>query len=440
MKTEFLEFIGQNQLIKPGQTVLLAVSGGIDSMVMLDLFRRSGFNFAVAHCNFRLRGEESESDEEFVKTEVQSQDITLHIRQFDTKGYATEKGISIEMAARELRYAYFDELLETFGYDRIATAHHQDDVIETFFLNLVRKTGIRGLSGIKSQSGNLIRPMLFTNREAIARYALKNDIPFRNDSSNDQTEYRRNWIRHKILPLFGEVNPAYRPNILAGIGHLKEAEEVYLSTIGQQKARVVQPSEANQIIDIKLLLESAFARILLFEILSEYGFNPVVVDEVFGSLEVESGKQFFSATHRVIKDREKLIVTPITEKSEATYYIEEEDIELFAPLTLEMAKFARQGYVIPANPEVASLDFEKLSFPLVLKRWQPGEYFVPLGLKGFKKLSDFFVDEKFSLADKENTWILYSAGKVAWVIGHRIDDRFKITPETRMVYRIKCLF
>jgi tRNA(Ile)-lysidine synthase len=368
---------------------------------------------------------------------VQKYGIKLFTRRFDTLGFAREKGISVEMAARELRYSYFHELAESFGYDRIATAHHQDDVIETFFLNLVRKTGIRGLSGIKPQSGNLIRPMLFTGRDFIARYALQNNIPFRNDSSNDTTEYKRNLLRHNILPLFEEVNPAYRQNILSGINHLKEAEEVYLSAISHEKGKVVETVDGNFSIDINGLKESPFAKTLLFEILSEFGFNPVVVDEVFSSLEVESGRQFFSSTHRVIKDREKLIVTPISEKSEATYYIEEDDIELFAPLTLEIGRFARQGYVIPGSPEIASLDFEKLSFPLVLKKWQPGEYFVPLGLNGFKKLSDFFVDEKFSIAEKESIWIMYSAGKVAWVVGHRIDDRFKIMPETKTIYRIK---
>lgn len=439
MKTEFLGFIGQNRLIERGQKLLLAISGGVDSMVMFDLFLKAGFDFAVAHCNFQLRGSESDGDEEFVKNEVQKYGIVLHTRRFDTLGFAREKGISIEMAARELRYAYFGELAESFGYNRIATAHHQDDVIETFFLNLLRKTGIRGLSGIKPQSGNLIRPMLFTGRDTIARYALQNNIPYRNDSSNDTTEYKRNLLRHNILPLFEEVYPAYRQNILSGINHLKEAEEVYLSAISHEKGKVVETVDGNFSIDINGLKESPFAKTLLFEILSEFGFNPVVVEEVFGSLEVESGKKFFSSTHRVIKDREKLIVTPITEKSEAVYYIEEEDIELFAPLTLEIGKFARQGYVIPVSPEIASLDFDKLSFPLVLKKWQPGEYFVPLGLNGLKKLSDFFVDEKFSIAEKESTWILYSAGKVAWVVDHRIDDRFKITPETRMVYRIKLL-
>lgn len=437
MKTRFLEYIGDNQLIGEGQKVLLAVSGGIDSMVLFDLFVKAGFGFAVAHCNFRLRGDESDGDEKFVAETVGNHQKKLHTQNFETADYARMNGISVEMAARELRYSYFDELCQKHGYDLVATAHHQDDLIETFFLNLARKTGIKGLTGIKPKSGRLIRPLLFANRDEIQNYANLNDINFREDSSNDTTVYKRNFIRHNILPRFDEMNPAFRENVLAGIRHLKEVEEVYNYSMEAEKKKVFIVENNAPSIDIRNLKKTPFPKTLLYGILSEFRFNPAVIDEIFAGLDDDSGKQFFSPAYRVVKDREKLIITEIKEKSQAVYYVEEGDIELFAPLNLELSRFGEQGFSIPDDPKTACLDFEKLSFPLVLKKWQPGEYFRPLGLKGFKKLSDFFIDEKLSIPEKEDAWILYSEGKVAWVVGFRIDDRFKITPETRKVYQLK---
>jgi tRNA(Ile)-lysidine synthase len=437
MEGRFLEFISKNRLIEKGQRTLLTVSGGVDSMVLLDLFDKTGLDFSVVHCNFNLRGDESDGDEEFVRNYVERLGIKLHIKQFDTNEYAKVNGLSVEMAARELRYNYFNELCRIHGYERIATAHHQDDLIETFFINLVRKTGIKGLTGIKPKSGNLIRPLLFTNREAIKKYAFVNEIPFREDSSNDSVLYKRNYIRHKIIPEFYEINPAFRENILASINHLKEVEEVYFNVINSERENVSYFENKSPVIDIGNLLKTSFPKVLLFEILSEYQFNSTVISEIFASLSDESGKQFFSSTHRVIKDREKLIITENKEKSLAVFYLDEGDLELFSPVNLEMSWFEKSEFKIPSDSNMAFLDYDKLLFPLVIKKWNTGEYFQPLGMSGFKKMSDFFIDEKLSIPEKENTWILYSAEKVVWVMGYRIDDRFKITPETRKIYRLK---
>jgi len=437
MLSQFIDFIEANNLVEKGQETLLAVSGGVDSMVLLDLFHKSGLNFSVAHCNFRLRGDESDGDEEFVIKQVGHLGAKTYVKRFDTIDYSKIKGISVEMAARELRYNYFRELCEKYGFDLVATAHHQDDLIETFFLNLARKTGIKGLTGIKPKSGNLIRPLLFINRESINNYAISNKIHFREDSSNDSLVYKRNYIRHKILPGFFEINPAFRENFLEGISHLKEVEEVYLYMIRKEKEKVLFPKNQTGIIHIGNLLNSAFPKILLYEILSEYRFNATVINEIFEGLSDVSGRQYFSPTHRVVKDRDKLIINENQEKSQAVFYIDEGDIELFDPVNLEISWFPRADFKIPGDSNIACLDFDKLSFPLVIRKWNKGEYFQPLGLKGYKKLSDFFIDEKLSIPEKENLWVLYSSEKVAWVMGYRIDDRFKITPATRKIYQLK---
>ena len=435
----FKEYITENQLLSPGSKVLLAISGGVDSMVMLHLFNEAGIGFSAVHCNFSLRGEESDGDEEFVKKTVKHIGCPLYLKRFDTAEYASINGISIEMAARELRYNYFNELCNKKGYNTIATAHHQDDQIETFFLNMSRKTGIRGLSGIKPKSGNLIRPLLFASREMIMAYAAKHKISYREDSSNSSIAFRRNFIRHRILPMFSEINLSYRDNFVATINHLKEVEEVFQATINLLKEKVTGTEQGNTVIYTEKLLHVKFPKVLLYEILTEYHFNPAVIQRVFDSLREGAGKQFFSTSHRLVKDRGKLIITGVVGPARAMFYIEEGDLELFKPVTLELNWFENKGFKIPDDPKIACLDYEKLLFPLVIRKWSKGEYFQPLGMEGFKKLSDFFIDEKFSIPEKEAAWILYSGDKVAWIIGHRIDNRFKITPATRKIYQVKVI-
>jgi len=433
----YLENITKNKLFEPQQKVLLAISGGIDSMVMLYLFEKSGFDYGIVHCNFQLRGAESDGDEEFVKRQVLIHGVPAFFQKFDTEEYAQLNGISIEMAARELRYEYFEKVRIENNYDFIATAHHSDDLIETFFLNLSRKTGIKGLTGIKEKSGNIVRPMLFANRSEIESFAKENYIDFREDSSNSEVVFQRNFLRHKILPLFIELNPSFKKNILASIENLKDAETIYSTYFDAEKQKVLEIATDSPIIDIKKLISSNNPQILLFEILSGFGFNTTVIDEVFQSLESESGKQFFSKTHRLVKDREKLFISLIDENENKIYYVEVDDIELFQPFDLKIERFSGKSFKIRIEKNIACIDMEKLEFPLLIRKWRQGDYFQPLGMDGFKKVSDFFIDEKIPLHVKEKTWLLCSGEKIVWIMGHRIDNRFKITPKTINVLQIE---
>jgi tRNA(Ile)-lysidine synthase len=437
MSERFLENIKIKKLFEPNQKILLAVSGGIDSMVMLYLFEKSGFDYGIVHCNFQLRGDESDQDEEFVKKQVLIHGVPSFFKRFDTEEYAQINGISIEMAARDLRYEYFEKIRIEHHYDFIATAHHSDDLIETFFLNLSRKTGIKGLTGIKDKSGKIIRPLLFASRDEIEKFASENYIEFREDSTNSEVFYQRNFLRHRILPLFSELNPSFKKNILASIENLKDAETVYSGFFEIEKQKVIENATDSQIIDIEKLRKSEHPKILLLEILTAFNFNPSVTEEVFQSLESESGKQFYSKTHRLVKDREKLFVSEITEKENRIFYIEAGDIELFAPFRINIEKLPGKDFKIRKEKNMACLDFEKLEFPLLIRKWQQGDYFQPLGMSGFKKVSDFLIDEKIPVHEKENTWLLCSGNKIVWIIGHRIDNRFKIRPETKNIFKIE---
>lgn len=437
MLEEFLKFINEKHLVSPGQNVLLAVSGGLDSMVLLDLFEKSEFNFGIVHCNFKLRGEESDADEDFVKSRVLVHGVPSFFETFETEEYAQICGISIEMAARELRYNYFEQIRHENNFDCIATAHHQDDLIETFFLNLSRKTGIKGLTGIKEKNGHIIRPLLFTNRVEIEKYASENYIRFREDSSNSEVRFQRNYLRHKILPLFNHLNPSFKSNLLASIENLKDAGAVYTYFMQTENQKVVHTDAEHTIVDISKLQKTVFPKTLLFEILSAYSFNPVVINDVFNGLETESGKQYFSKTHRLVKDRKLLFISKRKEKEDRLYYIEADDIELFQPMDITIDKIDKTKFVLDRSHDVACIDLEKVEFPLLIRTWKQGDYFQPLGMKGFKKVSDFFIDQKIPIHEKENTWLLCSGKKVVWIMGCRLDERFKITPQTRQVLKIQ---
>jgi tRNA(Ile)-lysidine synthase len=437
MLIKFLEYIKEKQLFEPRQKVLLAVSGGIDSMVLLHLFEKSEFNYSVVHCNFQLRGEESDEDEEFVKNQVLVHGVPFFNTRFDTEDYARVNGISIEMAARELRYNYFEKIRFENQYDFIATAHHQDDLLETFFLNLSRKTGIRGLTGIKEKSGNVVRPLLFASRKEIEDFAQKNSVGFREDHTNSEVVYQRNFIRHQILPVFSELNPAFKNNLYETIINLRDVEDVFSFFMEKERNSVISVDTDEISVSIEKLRQFAFPKVLLFEMLTLYNFNANVIQQVYKSLENLPGKQFFSKTHRLVKDREHLFITPLPEPENRMFYIEKEDIELFAPVDLTLEKTSAEDFEIIKNSNVACLDLEELEFPLLIRKWKTGDYFQPLGMTGFKKISDFLIDLKIPVHQKENTWLLCSGQKIVWVMGHRIDNRFKITAKTRQVLKIE---
>lgn len=433
MDQRLLKYIESNRLFSSADTLLVGVSGGIDSVVLVDLLHRIGLSFAVAHCNFGLRGEESDQDETFVKALAARYEKQFFCQSFPTTEIASENGISIEMAARELRYAWFEEIRQTHHFDWTVVAHHQDDQTETFFLNLARGTGITGLTGMKTVNGKLVRPLLFATRKEIEAYAEVGKLDFREDSTNALTDFQRNKIRHLVLPLMEELNPSFRDRMQETMVHLNDAYIIYRQAIDKAAKLVVKESASGiaelAIAELKLLhpLDT-----YLFELLKPYHFNGDVVDEMIRSLDGQSGKQFFSATHRAVLDRETILIQEIRESSSKRFYLDENMDKLDFPVKLSFtSKKKETSPAIGTSVKTAFLDKDKLQFPLILRKWQKGDFFQPLGMKGMKKLSDFFVDEKFTLPDKENAWLLTNGEEIVWILGIRLDDRYKITPDTQ---------
>lgn len=436
MLKAFTTYIENEQLFSKTDKILLAVSGGIDSVVICELFHKAGLKFGIAHCNFQLRKEDSNSDEEFVEALASKYNVRYHSAAFKTSSYAKKNKLSIQLAARQLRYHWFEEIRSEYKYNYIATAHHQDDSIETFFINLVRGTGISGLHGILPKQRKVIRPLLFTNKEEILLFAKKNKLNFREDSSNASDKYTRNKIRHHITPVLKELNPDFENTMANNIHRLKEMEQVYKNGIESKRSEIVKIGKDAITMSIQNLQKLSPLKSYLYEFLNPYHFNANTVEEIIQSLNKESGKQFFSSTHRLIKDRKSLLITGIEAKPgnkikvpQEQESIEASDIKLYFK-TLKKT----ENIKFKASNTIANIDFDKLSFPLEIRKWKQGDTFYPLGMKGKKKLSDFFIDKKLSIHQKENTWLLTSAGKIVWVIGLRIDDRFKITDTTRKIY------
>jgi tRNA(Ile)-lysidine synthase len=438
MVEQFLKFIHEENLFHSSQRILLAVSGGADSMLMLHLFVNAGFPVAVAHCNFGLRGRESDGDEQFVADYCDQHNLACYIEHFNTSEFALQEGISIEMAARDLRYEWFNSLLDKHGYDYLATAHHQDDVIETFLINLSRGSGIKGLSGIQPKSGRIIRPMLFTNRAEILDYCQRMSIAYRTDSSNLDTVYKRNLIRQQILPLLEEVNPAFRRNALKTIANLHETGQLFQQRLSEIKASVYSEDDQGAMIHIEKLLNMSPLRTILFELLRPFGFQAEQTDDIIDSLGRESGRKFFSDGYRLVKDREYLLISSFRSKLDKVFYIEEDCTKMNYPVHMTVEKFERtHDFRFSTHPQIVDLDLDKLVYPLILRHWNEGEYFQPLGMTGLKKVSDFFIDEKYSIPEKENAWILASGNQLVWIVGKRLDDRFKITSKTKRILRIR---
>ncbi|HEY4784801.1 MAG TPA: tRNA lysidine(34) synthetase TilS [Bacteroidales bacterium] len=421
----------------PEKKFLLAVSGGIDSMVMMHLFYRLKSSCAVVHCNFQLRGEESDGDEAFVREQASKLYYKAFVTRFETEEYALENHLSIQMAARELRYTWFEKLLKVHQFDFISVAHNRDDAIETFFINLARGSGIAGLTGMRPTNGNVIRPLLSASRAEIEQYANENGITFREDSSNASDKYLRNYIRHQLIPDFEEAFPHFRETMAQNLEKLNDAYSFYKQAVNDEIDKITRLNEKLLFIDIPQLLTTPASKTVLFEILKNYGFSPATVDEIFNVTRAISGKQFVSATHKLVKDRDCFIVSELENEGNIRYYVDESTKAIENPihLTLEILD-KTMDFLIEKRPTLAFLDYDKLEFPLMLRKWQPGDYFAPLGMNGMKKLSDFFIDQKLSLIDKQNTWLLLSGNHIVWVIGKRIDDRFKVTETTQRILKI----
>ena len=427
----------QCNVITNNTTILVALSGGADSMVLLHLLLKSGYNCIAAHCNFSLRGIESDEDEQFVRKTCEQWNIECFTKKFDTYIYAKENKISIEMAARDLRYEWFYELADKLNIDFIATGHHGDDSVETFLLNLVRGTGLRGLTGISPQKDKLIRPLLFATSDEIKAYCAENKITYRTDSTNDDTKFVRNKIRHKLIPLFKEINPSFFRTMHNNMEYLKEVSYLYENEIEKVKKKIVSEDGDMLLISKQKLQDYSLKNSFLFELLREKGFSGTMIDNIIDSMEKISGKQFTTETCRLIVDRDNLILTTLKKSDSKTYYIESDNSLIDTPIQLKLKIFERTtDFIISKDPKIACFDADLLKFPLTIRHPQAGDRFKPLGMNSFKKLSDFFIDKKFSTLEKEQSWLLLNNSEIVWIIGKRIDNRYKIRKNTNRILEI----
>ena len=423
------KFIDEKSLCKSDNKLLVAISGGADSLALFLCLKELGYDIELAHCNFNLRGEESDNDEEFLKKLADKFGVRFHLKSFDTQKYADENKVSIQMAARDLRYKWFNELLVENNLNYIAVGHHKNDDVETFFINLTRGSGLKGLLGIKTKNNNIIRPLLCVSRLEIDAYLSAVKQSFREDSSNKSVKYLRNKIRYELIPLLTEMNPNIQETISNEIEILEGVFQVFEEQIESKRKEILQ--NENEIFKLKItdLQKLNPLNIYLYEFLNPYGFSEV--NQIIKALNTQSGKQFFSKTYQLNIDREYILISKIS-KENVSYEILENQHKISTPFTMELSKSPDRK--VAKDRVKAKLDFDKLKFPLVLRKWKKGDKFMPLGMQTFKKLSDFFIDKKYSLIAKQQQWILCSADDIIWIVGDRIDDRFKITTQTKNVY------
>lgn len=459
----------QHNLFQPKDQLIVAVSGGVDSVVLVDLCAKANYNFSIAHCNFQLRGEESEGDETFVRSLGEKYNVQVLVKKFDTEEYATENKLSIQEAARVLRYEWFEEIVNgewsmvngesqtrptraSDGEDsthhspltthvsaiHLLTAHHADDNNETLLMNFFRGTGLHGLTGIPVIYGHVKRPLLSFTKHELLQYAVENKLQYREDSSNQSSKYTRNFFRNEIIPAVEKVYPQVKTNLTDNINRFLEIERFYrLST--QNIIKKLCRLKGNEIhIPVKQLMEYN-NRALIYEIIHPYGFSEKQIDEVIKLAESESGKYIDSPSfyYRIIKHRHWFIISPAQSAESANIIIEEKGSELYfegGHISCKISAASKVDLHSPAN--IALLDAKEISFPLLLRKWKTGDYFYPLGMRKKKKVARFLIDAKLSKSQKENVWVIESNKKIVWVVGHRIDDRFKITPSTQEVLQI----
>lgn len=440
MLEKFQEFIALESLCTSDTPLLLAVSGGVDSVVLCHLCHRAGLKFGIAHCNFKLREAASDGDEIFVKVLAQHFDVPYYTTAFDTEKIANQKKLSIQETARNLRYEWLEKIRQQHHYTYLATAHHANDAIETALYNLTKGTGIRGLHGILAKKESLIRPLLFASKKEIIAYAQKHMINYREDASNASDKYSRNFIRHQVVPQLEQINPNFINTSKATLRHLRDTELLFDYAIkGIQKA-ICKQDDFYFYINIKQLLEVPAPATVLYEILKAYNFNS---DQVQQLLEVaqkgESGKQFLSKSHHLVVDRLFFIIKRQVENSlpkEILITKENSQVNLGSQV-LHLKYLEKVPTSFPNTNAIAYLDAAQLHFPLKLRRWQTGDNFQPLGMKGkHQKVQDFFSNQKFHLFQKEAAWILESQNIVCWIVGHRLDERFKLSASTKSVYQL----
>lgn len=412
------EFIEKEDLFSKQDKILVALSGGADSVALTRILITLGYHCEAAHCNFELRGEESDRDEDFVRNFCRSLNIKCHSIHFETRRYAAQQSISIEMAARELRYNWFSKICEESDCQVVAVAHHKDDSVETMLLNLIRGTGINGLLGIRPKNGNVVRPLLCASRQEVVEYLHRMNQTYVTDSTNLEDEYTRNKIRLNLLPLMEEINPSVKDGLVKTASYLNDISKVYQQAIKESIDRIFITPEKE--ISIEKLMNEPAPQALLFEVLSPLGFNSTQVEEVYGSLNGQPGKRFISSQWQVVKDRELLLIEKVKTANDKPQIIFEEVL------------FTKE-FVIPKDKNTACFDANKFKGVISIRKWEKGDYFIPFGMKGKKLVSDFMTDSKFSLLKKEQQWVLSCNDQIAWLIGERTDNRFRIDDSTQKV-------
>lgn len=418
IEKKIAQYIDNERLFPINARIIVALSGGADSVALLRILHTLGYDCEAAHCNFHLRGTESDRDEMFVRKLCKTMKTPLHTIDFATEQYAIEKKISIEMAARELRYQWFAEIKEKTKADVIAVAHHQDDSVETVLLNLIRGTGINGLLGLRPKNGDIVRPLLCISRKEITDYLQNAGQEYMTDSTNLQDEYTRNKIRLNLLPLMQEINPLVKEHIIDTSNYLNDVNRIYNKGIEEGKQRVIEKGN----IRIVPLLKEPSPEALLFEILYPLGFNAAQTKNILTMLEGQTGKQFISKDGwRVVKNRELLLIDKKEKQENPPFCLIKEEKEY------------TKDFIIPREKHIACFDTDKLIGEINLRKWQTGDIFIPFGMKGKKKVSDYLTDRKFSIIQKENQWVLCCGDKIIWIVGERTDNRFRIDEKTKKV-------
>jgi tRNA(Ile)-lysidine synthase len=440
MLLKFKRYIREHNLLQPGGKILLAVSGGIDSMVMTHLFMHAGISVGIAHCNFSLRSGESDRDEEMVSEFAAENNIEFFTTRFDTKSYASENGLSVQMAARELRYRWFESIRKENEYDAIAVAHNLNDNIETMFINLIRGTGIAGLTGMRPSANNIIRPLLFATRREIVSYCTKNNINYREDMSNADIKYLRNRIRHQVIPLLKEINPSIESTLNDTAGILSGINEAFTNYINQLRVKLSGTNNGCTVFRASLLIQYINNKAVLFELFRPYGIAEISVNDLINIIKGKTGSRLMTGSHLILKNRDEIVVSPLTANDFNVMIINNrrELKQISQVLSVKSVKVG-DNFKIPSETSIACIDEEKLAFPLSVRKWHQGDFFFPLGMKNKKKISDYFTDNKYSLIDKDNSLLLESGGMVVCILGERIDDRFKITAKTRKALIIETL-
>lgn len=435
---EFTAYIVNNNLFLKEDRLLLAVSGGVDSMVLCELCKQAGYDFAIAHCNFKLRGEESERDKNFVQQLAVNYAVPFLLKEFETEKYSNSKKISIQEAARELRYTWFAELINNNEAKYVLTAHHLDDNIETMMMHFFRGTGIYGLRGMLPKQGHIVRPLLFARKEELKAFAEQHLLKWVEDSSNAADKYTRNYFRNQFLPLVKQAFPQVEQNLIHNLHRFTEVEILYKQALDQHKKKLFE-QKGNEIhIPVLKLKKVVPLHTIVFEIIKDFGFSPQQTSEVIALLDSESGKYIQSTSHRILKNRNWLIVSALQTAQSQNLLIENADDTIdFEKGRLRLQPLPAEKCEISNNHFTACLDSKEIQFPLLLRKWKQGDYFYPLGMHKKKKLARFFIDQKLSLADKEKVWVLEMNKKIIWVVGMRIDDRFKITGSTKSVLKIE---